>query len=104
MQTLLQCMAVQVTAEPAAAAFRNLCVRCTSKLQDSSILFSLIDAVKGLLVQGEPPLALLQQFDAVGPSSACDVWMLISNVNRLTTNRLSRMTSWSVNLHIACNV
>jgi hypothetical protein len=35
---------------------------------------------------------------------ACDVWMLISNVNRLTTNRLSRMTSWNVNLHIACNV
>ena len=66
MQTLLQCMAVQVTAEPAAAAFRNLSVRCTSKLQDGRILFTLIDAVKGLLVQGEPPSALLQQSNAVG--------------------------------------
>ena len=52
MHTLLQCMAVQVTAEPAAAAFRNLCVRCTSKLQDGTILFTLIDAVRGLLSQG----------------------------------------------------
>ena len=68
MQTLLQCMAVQVTAEPAAAAFRNLCVRCTSKLQDGGILFTLIDAVKGLLVQGEPPSALLHQSNAVGSS------------------------------------
>ena len=65
MQTLLQCMAVQVTAEPASAAFRNLCVRCTSKLQDGSILFTLIDAIKGLLSQGEPPSALLKQANTV---------------------------------------
>ena len=34
----------------------------------------------------------------------CSNSHIASNVNRLTTNRLSRMTSWDVNLHIACNV
>ena len=53
MQRLLQCMAIPQAAEAAAAAFRNLCVRCTSKLHDSSVLGALIHAVRGLLSQGE---------------------------------------------------
>lgn len=52
MQRLLQCMAVPQAAEAAAAAFRNLCVRCTSKLRDSNILSALICAVRGVLLQG----------------------------------------------------
>ena len=67
-QTLLRCMAVQVTADAAAASFRNLCVRCTSKLQDGSILISLIDAVRVLLSQGDPSSALLHSCIAVDPS------------------------------------
>ena len=55
MQRLLQCMAVPEAAEAAAGAFRNLCVRCTSKLRDSHMLSALIDAVKGVLTQGVPP-------------------------------------------------
>ena len=52
MQRLLQCMAVPQAAEAAAVAFRNLCVRCTSQLQDSSVLGALTHAVQGLLSQG----------------------------------------------------
>lgn len=55
MRRLLQCMAVPEAAEAAAGAFRNLCVRCTSKLRDSHMLSALIDAVKGVLTQGVPP-------------------------------------------------
>ena len=64
-------MTVQVTAEAAAVAFRNLCVRCTSKLQDVSILSALTDAVRGLLSQGEAHSALLQHLNTVGPSDTC---------------------------------
>ena len=52
MQRLLQCMAVAQAAGTAAAAFRNLCVRCTRQLQDSGVLGALIHAVQGLLSQG----------------------------------------------------
>lgn len=52
MQRLLQCMAILQAAEAAAVAFRNLCVRCTSRLHDSSVLGALIHALQGLLSQG----------------------------------------------------